>query len=37
MYDNIIDTSQCKRLHNRITFFFAKKEQRIEKKTKFAP
>jgi len=31
MYDNIIDTGQCKRLHVRIACFSAKKEQRIEK------
>jgi hypothetical protein len=31
MCDNIIDVSQCKRLHGGIASFFAKKEQRIEK------
>ena len=36
MYDNNIDTSQCKRLHDRIASFLQKKEQRIEKKAKFA-
>jgi hypothetical protein len=31
MYDIINDTSKCKRLHDRIASFFAKKEQRIKK------
>ena len=31
MYVNIIDLSQCKRLHARIASFSAKKEQHIEK------
>jgi hypothetical protein len=31
MYDNNIDIHQCKRLHYRIAYFFAKKEQRIKK------
>ena len=31
MYVNIIDLSQCKRLHDKIKSFLAKKEQRIQK------
>ena len=36
MYKNNIDINQCKRLHVRNASFFAKKEQCIEKKAKFA-